>query len=32
MVGTATETLIRAIHDLKEEARVETVGRRIRVI
>jgi hypothetical protein len=32
MVGTATETLIRAIHDLKEEARVETVGRRIRML
>ncbi len=32
MVGTAMETLIRAIHDLKEDACVETVGRRIRVI
>lgn len=32
MVGTATETLIRAIHDLKEEGKVETVGRRIRII
>ena len=32
MVGTATETLIRQLHDFKEEKLVETKGRKINVI
>jgi CRP/FNR family transcriptional regulator, polysaccharide utilization system transcription regulator len=32
IVGTATETLIRLLHDFKEEKLVETKGRKIKVI
>lgn len=32
IVGTATETLIRLLHDFKEEKLIETQGRKIRVL
>ena len=32
MVGTATETLIRIIHDFKEEELITTNGRKISVV
>jgi CRP/FNR family transcriptional regulator len=32
IVGTATETLIRLLHDFKEEELIETQGRKIRVL
>ena len=32
IVGTATETLIRQLHDFKEEGLIETSGRKIRVL
>lgn len=32
MVGTATETLIRLLHDFKEEKLIETNGRKIKVL
>jgi len=32
IIGTATETLIRLLHDFKEEKIIETQGRKIRVI
>ncbi len=32
IVGTATETLIRLLHDFKEESLIESKGRKIRVI
>lgn len=32
IVGTATETLIRLLHDFKEEQLIETQGRKIRVL
>ena len=31
MVGTATETLIRIIHDFKEEELIKTNGRKIMI-
>ena len=32
IVGTATETLIRLLHDFKEEKLIQTQGRKIRVL
>ena len=32
MVGTAKETLVRLLHDFKEEKRIETDGRTIRLM